>query len=176
MEFLSGSKRITLQTKPSLNHDSKNHIDAIRSIKKKDCLIVPSDKSKRLVALDHANYEEMKKKALNPADKLQKYILPTSHQIKFNNALQNILAYYPNSSSVYIMLNKCKTSDPLPSHPYILPKDHKPGELEGSPIISSVNWSTRKLSQLIAKIHVFFDKHNVYKYIEAQISKKLSVS
>ncbi len=47
---------------------------------------------------------------------------------------------------------KCRVSEPLPSRPYALPKDHKSGPLKGRPIISTCNSVVRPLSQYISDL------------------------
>ena len=59
---------------------------------------------------------------------------------------------YEGSSACSVSLLKCRCSDTLPSYPYTLPKDHKEGDLEGRPIISTINSCVRLLSIWIAKL------------------------
>ena len=93
----------------------------------------------------------MLKEALNEDDKRVRNCLPTTIQQKFNSSLSKIINKYPRTS-VAKSLSTCLTSEPLPSKPYALPKDHKPGQLKGRPIISTCNSVVRPLAQLLADI------------------------
>jgi hypothetical protein len=91
--------------------------------------IMPSDKTKRLIVLDHTAYNDILKNSLSKEDKVSHFILPVLRQQKFNADINNISECYKNSDT-YRLLNDCKISEPIPSKPYALPKDHKEGQLK----------------------------------------------
>ena len=76
--------------------------------------------------------------------------LPTSRQNKFNHSLENLSKNYDGATKIAIL--NCKCSEPLPSNPYSLLKDHKPGPLKERPITSTVHSCVRKLSVWLAKL------------------------
>ena len=118
-------------------------------IKEKDVAILPSDKTKRLVALNPGDYKELLIQALNPEDKVNRSTLPSTRQQKFNLALSCVANRYKDTDTAKRLL-QCKVSEPLPSKPYGLPKDHKEGPLTCRPIISTCDSSVRQLSVLMS--------------------------
>ena len=153
-EFLSGTHRITncAFNRPSIKHCESRHIQqTIKSIKEKSIPIMPTDKTKRLISLDADNYAGLLNAALNTDDKQIRSVLPTSRQQHFNGTISDIAKSYTGSKTYYI-LSKCKVSEPLPSTPYVLPKDHKSGPLKGRPIIASCDSAVRPVATLIAKV------------------------
>ena len=101
---------------------------------------------------------------LNANDQKISQTLPTTRQQHFNKIIENVSKNYSDSYKSAIL--NCKCSEPLPSNPYALPKDHKPGILKGRPIISTVNSSVRKLSIWIASLL----NPLVKKFVEAHLS------
>jgi hypothetical protein len=150
-EFLCSVNRITQQASKPNSRSEKQTIRLIKEIRNKGIPIMPSDKTKRLIALNQEDYQNMLKEALNEDDKIVRNCLPTTIQQKFNSSLSQIIGKYPRSSFSK-RLSACLTSEPLPSKPYALPKDHKPGQLKGRPIISTCNSVVRPLAQLLADI------------------------
>ena len=153
-EFISGIHCITeaahnlpISTARKWNNVHKT----FKEIRAKNTVIVPSDKTKRLVALDQTSYKRLVEQALNNDDKEVRSVLPSTRQQKFNSELMVIADKYKNTQ-IYSVLARCKASDPLPSKPYALPKDHKLGDLKGRPIISTCNSIIRPLSQWMAGI------------------------
>ena len=71
-------------------------------------VIIPSDKSKRLIALDHSSYEEMIKQAtieIGNYEMLKKFNQPRTEQINFNGKLNQIANKYKrNDSKLYTAL------------------------------------------------------------------------
>jgi hypothetical protein len=121
----------------------------INDLKSKDIVIMPSDKSKRLVALDNSKYEEM----LNSFDDEytpSKFIKPQSSQNKFNKSLSLIACKYPGTTGNFLKSLTC--SEPIPSTMICLPKDHKPGPLKGRPVVAAVDGPSTKLSRQLAGI------------------------
>ena len=110
----------------------------LREIRTLGVPVLPSDTTKRLVALDRNSYSTMLRDALNPEDRVVRLSLPVSRQQKFNKELTFFALKY-KGTSLGDVLFKCKVSEPLPSRPYALPKDHKQGELKDRPLISTVN-------------------------------------
>lgn len=93
--------------------------------------------------------------------------------MKFNAKLTEIAGRY-KGRDIAKKLDSCKASEPLPSKPYALPKDHKPGELKGRPIISTCESVVRPLSQLVAdalnalvKLHVPAHLPSTTSFVEA---------
>jgi hypothetical protein len=102
--------------------------------------------------------------ALNPDDKTVHQSLPITRQQKFNKKLIIVARKY-KGTELYKELSKCKSSEPLPSKPYVLPKDHKQGELKGRPIISTCQSVVRPLSQWL----VNFLNHLVRGHVESHM-------
>lgn len=153
-EFFSGINRITIDSVPAANNNTNRSISRIiNSIQKKAKLapIMPSDKTKRLVALDNQQYNNMLCTALNPQDERVRTVLPSTTQQRFNRQIQAIASHYSDNDTRIAISNVCIT-EPMPSKPYALPKDHKPGELKGRPIISTVDSVVKPLSVLLAKV------------------------
>jgi hypothetical protein len=153
-ELLCGVHRITQSAyrKPSSVAAADNQIhSAIKGIQSLGIPVMPSDKTKRLVALEPNNYAVMLANALNPDDEVVRGVLPLTRQNKFNSELGAIANRY-RGTNLYRVLANCKTSEPLPSQVYALPKDHKEGEIKGRPIVSTLHSATRPLSQLVARV------------------------
>jgi len=153
-EFLSGVQRISSEVKRK-DHESQKINDNIYSIKFKlasnNSYIYPSDKTNRLIALSDEIYDGILKNCLNEADVEIRPTLPATRQKQINEKLTAVANNYQGTDIAASIL-RCKVSDPLPSKPYCLPKDHKEGPLKGRPIISTINSSIRRLSKFIAKI------------------------
>lgn len=174
-EFLIGAKRITEETSQCLNNRNPI-IRTVKDIKKvENMVIIPSDKTKRLVAMDSNDYKELIASALNPQDKTVNNVKPSTRQIYFNKKLASLMNKYPNSNC-QTLLSKCKVSEPLPSLPYALPKDHKSGQIKGRPIISTLNSVVRPLSKLIANALNPLVKLNIESHLESTESFLCSLS
>ena len=150
MEFLTSVNSITSRALKNMPNSSVSK--TISSIRNKSCYIYPSDKTKRLIALDYEHYDNIVKQSLNPDNVSSRPVLPTTRQLNFNSALQKVANRYDKKSVIRNSLESCKVTDPLPSFPYALPKDHKSGDLKGRPIISSCNSTVKGLSVMIANI------------------------
>jgi hypothetical protein len=154
MEFINSVIRVnnaayTIQTQSEKSH--KKILNLLKEIKTLKTPILPSDKTKRLIAMETTDYELMLKNSLNKDDPTTNTVLPSTRQQKINAEITRIAEKY-NGNDLRKVLIRCKTSEPLPSSPYALPKDHKPGELKGRPIISTVNSGVRPLSQFLANL------------------------
>ena len=114
-----------------------------------ETLLINSDKTKRLIAMDTQRYREMIHTSLHEADKEVRFVQPTSTQQKINKILDDIARHYAGSS-LQTRLEQCKCSEPLPNVPYVLPKDHKPGTMRGRPIISSIDSGTRGIQRFLS--------------------------
>ena len=91
---------------------------------------------------------------------------PITSQLNFNKDLSSIANRYKDTNQeVYDMIIRCKSSEPLPKSPYVLPKDHKSEELKGRPIISSLDCPSTKLSKFLSG-HL----QNLMKHIEYHIA------
>jgi hypothetical protein len=102
-------------------------------------VITPSDKTKRLIALDVDCYKDMVTKSTVDTGNykpIKKLNLPRTEQINFNKSLNRIATKYEtiNHPKLYKDLNATICSEPKPSPVYCLPKDHKEGDLKGRPI------------------------------------------
>jgi len=177
VEFLSGCVRLNSQYRQrGSSQRDKEICQAVSSIKKKcrdeDRTIVPSDKTKRLIALNQTTYDEILTGSLNHEDTTVRSVHPKTIQSAFNRIIDRISNQYDNNSSIYTEISSCKTSEPLPSHPYSLPKDHKEGPLKGRPIISTVNSVIRKLAQFITKILSPLVKEYIPAHIESSVEFK----
>ena len=106
--------------------EEKNIVKTISSIKNKtkNVFLMPSDKTKRLIALDSDYYHDILKSSLCKDDVKLRNTLPTTRQQSFNAKLKEISDKYKDTPAG-IKLSFCKCSEPLPSTPYALPKDHK---------------------------------------------------
>ena len=169
VEFLSGVNRLTTAAyKETNNPFSKQQQKTIVSLKKKSKLapIYPLDKTKRLIAQNNDDYEQMLRNCLNKDNPTVRTNLPSTTQSNFNLKLRKISEKYKNQS-IYTKINNCKSSEPLPSYPYALVKDHKEGELKGRPIISTVSSVVRPLSKFIAKILNPMVKEHVESYLQS---------
>jgi len=154
VEFLSGTVRICQQSTNDLqSQQNKNIASAVKNIKKKaiDAPILPTDKTKRLMALDKPTYDNLLCSALNSEDPIVRSVLPVTSQNRFNSSIRNIANNYPVGSLSSAILH-CKSSEPLPSHPYALPKDHKPGQLKARPIISTCSSVVKNLAIFFCKL------------------------
>ena len=107
---------------------------------------MPSDKSKRLVALKHEQYDKLMETQTEQFKKY-KYAQPNSVANYFNAKLSKIGKKYPQ-----LHLHDFCCSDPVPSKLRLLPKDHKDGELTGRPIVASTDSPATKLSRYLAQI------------------------
>ena len=119
----------------------------------KDITIVPTDKTKRLVALDTTQYKEMIKKCTIDTgnyEERKKINQPRTEQINFNRQLNKIADKYKKKNpKLWRDLKSQTSSEPLPSPAYALPKDHKEGELKGRPIHSAVDTPATPLSKYL---------------------------
>jgi len=171
-EFLSGCLRLNQHHRQrgysKLEHEINRTIANIRS-KCNDTTIVPSDKTKRLIALDQSTYERTLADCLNPEDTVVRNVHPKTIQSAYNKIIDKIACQYPIDSLIRKEIMSCKTSEPLPSNPYTLPKDHKDGPLKGRPIISTVNSVTRKLAQFLTKVLSPLIKQHVHAHIESSL-------
>jgi len=151
-ELLSGVNRINTQSYQEVRKKEHKQINTcINSIKQKNCVIMPSDKTKRLVCISENTYSQMLAGCLNEDDRVITQTLPSTRQQQFNKVIDDIAIKYDDISYRKAFIS-CKCSEPLPSHAYSLPKDHKPGNLKGRPIISTIHSSVRNLASWLAHI------------------------
>ena len=108
-----------------------------------------TDKSKRLVALDPGNYQELLN-AHTEHHEESRAALPSSVQAKFNAKLNGIARKYDDP--LRTMLSNLTCSEPLPSVLRALPKDHKEGALKARPIVAAVDGPATKLSKFLVSI------------------------
>ena len=126
----------------------------IKDIKKnKDMVIIPSDKSQRLVAVPQTQYDTILHDAFMSNNQFSKVRTVTSATIqsKFNRELSSIAQKYETTSpEAYSTLMKLRCSTPTPSSPYVLAKDHKEGPLKGRPIVAAVDSASTDLSKFLS--------------------------
>ncbi|MEL7308257.1 MAG: hypothetical protein AAGK05_10605 [Pseudomonadota bacterium] len=120
----------------------------------KDMVIIPTDKSQRLVAMSQTQYDCMLSDALMGSDQFSKVhtITPATVQSKFNRELSTIAKKYETvSPEAYSTLMQLRCSTPTPNSPYVLAKDHKEGPLKGRPIVAAVDSASTALSKFLSK-------------------------
>lgn len=121
----------------------------------KQVVIIPTDKSKRLVALDTNHYDDILRKSTIETENYQpktKLNLPRTEQIRFNGQLNKIAEkYWKDDCKLWKDLKNNICSEPLPCSAYCLPKDHKEGDLKGRPIHAATDTPATRLSKFIAK-------------------------
>ncbi|XP_028413908.1 uncharacterized protein LOC114536755 [Dendronephthya gigantea] len=118
-----------------------------------DIVITPTDKTKRLVALDSSQYANMITESTIGTGKYEekkRLNLPRTEQIRFNKELNKIANKYKTSDpELYKRLKPLICSEPLPSPVHCLPKDHKEGTLKGRPIHSATDTPSTPLSKFL---------------------------
>ena len=107
---------------------------------------MPSDKSKKLVAMEPEKYKRMIEFQTEQFKKY-KYPQPNSVASYFNTRLNRIGKKYPQ-----LKLQELACSDPVPSKLRVLPKDHKEVPLTGRPIVAAVDSPATKLSRYLASV------------------------
>lgn len=119
-------------------------------------IITPTDKTKRLIAIDKTHYDDILHKSTISTNNYQrrksKLNQPRTEQIKFNGHLNKIAAKYSKTQpelSKALKYNIC--CEPLPCPVYCLPKDHKEGELKGRPIHAATDTPATRLSEFLAR-------------------------
>ena len=104
-EFLSECLRINERFRlSSICLSDRKTINMIKQLHKDKCqsmTIMPSDKTKRLIALDNECYDKMLNDCLNSEDSTVKSILTKSIQSKFNKILYTICKKYSTESSTF---------------------------------------------------------------------------
>jgi hypothetical protein len=146
VEFAAATKRILRSTS---KHGVSEDLKVIKAIRRRDLIFLTSDKSRRMIALSHGRYltlmDEHKSNLIGT-----KLLLPSSTQAKFNKDLTRIASKYSDPLKKCLLGGLC--CEPVPSKMRCLPKDHKPGELRGRPIVASVDAPATKLSIILAGI------------------------
>ena len=114
-----------------------------------DIVIMPTDKTQRLIALNTDTYDNLYAAHLTNYLPLNKQILPSSLQQSFNRKLNTIVKeIQPNIAS---WLNHGKCSEPVPCQMTIIPKDHKQ-PLSGRPLVAATDSPGTKLSKILADL------------------------
>ena len=72
------------------NNSVRKTLEEIKMLQNDTLCIMPSDKTKRLIAMNTSVYNEMLNNALNRDDRIVKFNLTISLQHKFNTSLKNI--------------------------------------------------------------------------------------
>ena len=152
IQELSGTvKRILSEmSKHNKNNKQSYEKNLICNLKKQDVIFVPSDKSKKLVAMDIDQYDSLMEEQVQLNGFVEtKFLQPASIQNTFNKKLNSIAKKYPD---LLRMFSKCLCSEPLPSKLKVLPKDHKAGSLKTRPIVAAVDAPATKLSKFLTGI------------------------
>ena len=88
-ELLCGIDRITQSAQSKIKRENGNNIwNVIDSIKEKNILIVPTDKSKRLIALEQQKSDQLLSQALGDTGAKSKPVLPSTRQSVINRKIQ----------------------------------------------------------------------------------------
>ena len=119
-------------------------------------IITPTDKTKRLVAIDKIQYKHMVQNSTIATGNYQlrksKLNHPRTEQIKFNGHLNKIANKYSKTHPELCKALKDNICcEPLPCSVYCLPKDHKKGELKGRPIHAATDTPATRLSTFLVK-------------------------
>ena len=156
-EFSGGMMNLSKQmknVKPKIFPKFKKLINEIKCMRDQDVVIVPTDKSSRLIALTKEKYKEMHQEAtINTGNFLRcKNVLPITRQAAFNKQLSSIAnKYKDNQENIYKWLISCKCSEPSLNSTYVLPKDHKNGVLKGRPIVAATDGPSNVLARELSK-------------------------
>ncbi len=121
----------------------------LKALKAKEVSILPTDKSKRLCVMDKDAYTALLRSNHDGYSE-SKFLKPQTSQSKFNSQLSKLWVKY--SSATKNILKSLTCSEPLPSVLYCLPKDHKPGDLKGRPIVAALDTPSTKLSVWMANV------------------------
>lgn len=133
----------------SVSDSSERRI--IRDLRDTDIIFAKTDKSKRIVAINNNQYQEMVDEHRNSLIKTRP-VLPKTSQQKFNSNLSNIIGKYKDTQIAGVLKRKL-CSEPLPSEMRCLPKDHKNDAiLRGRPIVAAVDAPSTKLSKYLAAV------------------------
>jgi hypothetical protein len=120
-----------------------------------DVFITPSDKFKRLIALNSTRCQEMVCKCTidtGNSKTMKQLNLPRTEQIKCNTKLNLVAKRYARTNhKLNHALKQHICSEPLPCPVYCLPKDHKEGNLKGRPIHAATDTPATSLSKYLAK-------------------------
>ncbi|XP_068691472.1 uncharacterized protein [Montipora foliosa] len=140
-------------------------------------IITPTDKTKRLIAINETQYKDMVQNSTiatgNYQPRKSKLNHPRTEQIKFNSQLNKIANKYTKKHpelSKALKDNIC--CEPLPCSVYCLPKDHKKGELKGRPIHAATDTPATRLSTFLVRslnnilTHVPAHLKNTHEFID----------
>ena len=151
-EFSGGLSNIIKKTKPKTS--TKDYREMKKEIESyEDMVIIPTDKSNRLMAIDKKTYEDMLDEATIKSGNFEKvrHVKPITRQQNFNKALFSLISKYRgNQPDSYKFFMNLSCSDPAISSPYVLPKDHKEGRLKGRPIIAALDGPATKLAKALS--------------------------
>ena len=135
-----------------INNKNQKNIDeakTINELKKLPIIIMPSDKTKKLIALENDKYEELLEEHMSNYEVINTRRLPSTEQIIFNKSLENIAKKYEEPLKSLIQSTKC--NEPTPSIMYCVPKDHKE-ILKGRPIVNATDTPSTALCKLLGDI------------------------
>lgn len=133
----------------------ENYHKSIKEVKKHNqVVVVPSDKTSRLICVNKQCYDEMlQTSTINTGNFLQcRNNMPQTRQSNFNKQLELIAKKYEFSQpEICSQLLKLKCSCPSLSSAYVLPKDHKEGPLKGRPIVAATDSPSVSLARFLSK-------------------------
>ena len=153
-EFLGAMINLLSQCAKDANNADKTCTETIKSIRADESIaLVPTDKTSRMIALNKMEYDDMLHAAtLSTGNfKITKKIQPTTQRAYFNKSITKIANKYTTSNpTISNSLSKLKCSNPVPSSPYVLPKNHKIGPLKVRPIVAALDCRGNKLSKFMS--------------------------
>ena len=131
------------------NSKDRDENKIIRNLKKLPVVLMPSDKTKKLIALNSEDYSAFSEEHKINYDPINKVNLPMTEQNTFNKALSKVASKYEEPMKSLLLVGKCK--EPIPSIMYFLPKDHKE-ILKGRPIVNSSDAPGTTLCKIMSDI------------------------
>jgi len=141
-------KAVTTKAMAKGGQQEKSLLRTIKSLRKVDSVVIlPSDKTKRLVAMDVTHYQDLHAEHLNNYKQIHKISLPKTRQDKFNKALKEISNKYTGQTRELLLHGNC--SEPLPSQMTLLPKDHK-SPLKGRPLVAALDTPSTALAKVLS--------------------------
>ena len=132
--------------------NNKKNIDEhkiIKEIKNLPIVIMPSDKTKKLIAMESEKYDNFKEEHLINYTKINYIKLPKTEQLIFNKDLEEIAIKYNEPIKSLLLSTKC--NEPIPSSMYFVPKDHK-DIIKGRPIVSASDTPSTSLCKLLGDL------------------------
>ena len=143
----------------------KNTLNVLKS--NKEICILKSDKTSRMIAVDKSDYDSMLNTATIDTGNFSEVrtVMAKTRQANFNKDLFKIASNYSETNTfVNAQLKNLKATHPTPASAYVLPKDHKTGQLKGRPIIAAVDGPGVRLAKFMSK-----KLDNILHYVPAHL-------